>query len=462
MAQQHAGRDDVDFPHPLEPYPPLIINAALTGVIPTRELTPHAPLSPEEIVADAVRCHDVGAAIVHIHARDKDGRPTYDAGVFAEIIRGIRKERPQLIVSATTSGRRHGELERRAAVLELDGDAKPDLASLTTGSLNFNDGPSVNAPETVTALAQRMLARGIRPELEILELGMINTAKLLIKQGLVRPPYYFNILLGAAHTTAATALNLSAAVAGLPRGSVWSGTGLGQFQVPVNMLSMAMGGHVRTGVEDNIYYDYGRERLASNEQLVRRLVRIAEEAGRPVANADEARAALGLPACAADAATVCVGKAQAGDMPGMLAVLQTANMHHIPSAEMPELDWRCCFVARAGGRVVGMSGYTMLSDTVGKTTLMAVDPAYRRYGLGMQLQTARLRAMAALGAQTVVTNADRPVTIAWYKKHFGYRQIGAEPKVHEFGDPNVNEWTTIEMDLEAWTQREAVNERSGR
>jgi len=454
MAQPWTSRDDVGFPHPLEPYTPLIINVALTGVIPTREMTPYVPLSPEEIVADAVNCHDAGAAVVHVHARDREGQPTYEADVFAEIISGIRKERPQLIVCATTSGRRSGELERRSAVLELDGEAKPDLASLTTGSLNFNDGPSVNSPDVITALAERMLARGIKPEFEVLELGMINTAKLLIKKGLVLPPYYFNILLGSLHTTAATALNLSAAVAGLPRRSVWSGTGLGQFQVPVNMLSIAMGGHVRTGVEDNLYYDYERTRLARNEQFVRRLVRIAAEAGRLVANAEEARGVLGLPPCTADAGGIRVEKARADDMAGMLAVLQTANMHHVPSEEMPELDWRCCFVAWAGERVVGMSGFKLMSETVGKTTLMAVDPAYRGYGLGTRLQTARLHAMVALSAKTVVTNADRLVTIDWYKKHFAYRQTGTVPKVHEFGDPDVHEWTTLEMDLEAWMQRE--------
>jgi 3-keto-5-aminohexanoate cleavage enzyme len=459
MTQPQTGRDDVDFPHPLEPYAPLIINVALTGVIPTRAMTPHVPLSPEEIVADAVACHDAGAAVVHVHARDREGQPTYDADVFAEIIGGMRRERPQLIVCATTSGRRYGELEQRAAVLELEGEAKPDFASLTTGSLNFNDGPSVNTPDIITALAERMLARGIKPELEVLELGMINTAKLLIKRGLVQPPYYINILLGGAHTTAATALNLGAAVAGLPRRSIWSATGLGQFQVPVNMLSMAMGGHVRTGVEDNVFYDYGRTRLARNEQFVRRLVRIAEEAGRPVANAQEARSLLGLPPCVANAGQIRVEKARADDVAGMLAVLQTANMHHVPSEEMPELDWRCCFVARAGDSVVGMSGYKLLSETVGKTTLMAVDPAYRRCGLGMRLQTARLRAMAALGAKTVVTNADRAVTIGWYKKHFLYRQTGTVPKAHEFGDPHVREWTTLEMDLEAWAQRELAEEQ---
>lgn len=459
MERSVTGEGDIDHPYPLRPYSPLIINVALTGVIPTREMSPHVPLTPSEIVADAVRCHDAGAAVVHVHARDANGQPTYEADVFAEIISGIRKERPQLIVSATTSGRRYGQLEQRSAVLELDGDSKPDLASLTTGSLNFNDGPSVNSPETIRALAEMMVARGIKPEIEILELGMINTAQLLIKDGLMLPPYYFNILLGSLHTMAATALNLSVAVTGLPRHSVWSGTGLGRFQVPMNMMSIAMGGHVRTGIEDYPYYDYRRTRLTTNEQLVRRLVRIAEEAGRRIANADEARAALGLPVCSADAGEVRIQEAREDDMAGMLTVLSTANMHHIPSEEMPELDWRCCFVARIAGRIVGMSGYKMLSETQGKTTLMAVDPAYRRYGLGMKLQTARLRAMAALGATSVITNADRPVTIAWYKKHFGYRQIGTVPKVHQFGDPDVEEWTTLEMDLEAWMRKEVSSEQ---
>ena len=220
--RERSDRDDVHFPNPLEPYAPLIINVALTGVIPSRAMAPHVPLTPAEIVADAVRCHDVGAAVVHVHARDRDGRPTYDAEVFAEIISGIHRERPQLIVCATTSGRRYGEFEQRSAVLELDGDARPDLASLTTGSLNFPDGPSVNTPEMIAALAERMQARGIKPEFEVLELGMVNTAKLLIKRRLARPPYYFNILLGSPHTAAATALNLTAVVADLPAHAIWS------------------------------------------------------------------------------------------------------------------------------------------------------------------------------------------------------------------------------------------------
>jgi len=460
---QLGGTQPVTFPCPLQPYPRLIINVALTGVIPTREMTPHVPLTPEEIVADAVRCHDAGAAIVHVHARDDEGRPTYDRDVFAEIVSGIRRERPQLLVCATTSGRRYGEFEQRAAVLELEGSAKPDLATLTTGSLNFPDGPSVNTPEIIWRLAERMRERGIKPEVEVLELGMINTAKIMIKKGLLDAPYYVNILLGSQHTAAANPLNLCAAVADLPADSVWSATGLGDFQLPIEMYSIVMGGHVRTGIEDDIFYDAARTRLATNPELVRRMVRVAEELGRPVANGDEAREMLGLERRVADGDQIRIEPATEADMPAMLAVLETVNMHHVPSVEMPELDWRCCFVACDGGMVVGMSGYKMLSETQGKTTLMAVDPAYRRYGLGMRLQMERLRAMDALGAASVITNADRPVTIAWYEKHFGYRKIGSEPKVHQFGDPDVDEWTTLEMDLKAWMahhRRETSQDRT--
>jgi 3-keto-5-aminohexanoate cleavage enzyme len=449
-----ANGADIDFPHPLDPYPPVIVNVALTGVIPTKTLTPFVPLSPDEVVSEAVACHDAGAAVVHVHARDLEGRATYDAGVFAEIIAGIRRERPQLIISATTRGRRYGEFDQRAAVLDLAGDLKPDLASLTTGSLNFPDGPSVNAPDVIVRLAERMRERGIKPELEILELGMINTAKLLIKRGLVDPPYYFNILLGSMYTAPATVLNLCAAVADLPRLSVWSSTGLGVFQLKINTAGLLMGGHVRVGVEDNVYYDHARTKLATNVEQVERMCRIAGELQRSIATAEEARTMMGLPAFVTETDTITVRVAADSDMNAMLKVLKTANMHYIPSEEMPELDWRCCFVASHNEHVIGMSGYKVLGEGQGKTTLMAVHPNYRGYGVGKSLQVARLRAMASLGVETVVTNADRPPTIEWYKKHYGYKKIGNLKKIHEFGDPDVTEWTTLRMDLREWMSRE--------
>jgi 3-keto-5-aminohexanoate cleavage enzyme len=455
MSDPKPDAPAVRFPHPLEPYPPLIINAAVTGVLPSRAQTPHVPLTPDEIVADAVRCCDAGAAIVHVHARDAEHRPTYDPAIFGEIIAGIRAERPELIVCATTSGRRYGEFEQRSAVLELEGDAKPDMASLTTGSLNFPDGPSVNAPDIIMQLAERMRERGIKPELEILELGMINTALILMKKGLAAPPCYFNILLGSAHTAAATMLNVCAAVQSLPPDSVWSLTGLGKFQLKLNTAAILMGGQVRVGIEDNIYYDSARCWKATNVQLVQRVVRLAGMFERAVTTPAQARLALGLPQVPPrDGDGIVIEPAVPSDVPAMLGVLEHANMHRVPCREMPEFDHRLYFVARDGERIVGLCGYRILSETHGKTTLMAVDPDCRGRGLGMRLQAKRLRVMARQGIRTVTTNTDLPATIAWYKKHFGYEEVGSVKKLHEFSDPNVDEWTTLRMDLAAWMARQ--------
>ena len=461
MGSSTSNMSDVTFPHPLEPYPRLVINAALTGVIPTKTMTPFVPVAPEEVITDAIACCDAGAAIVHIHARDGEGRPSYEPDIFAKIIAGIRRERDQLIICVTTSGRRHGEFEERAAALDLAGDLKPDLASLTTGSLNFPDGPSTNSPEIVERLAERMKDRGIRPELEILELGMINTARVLIKKGLVDPPYYFNLLLGSIHTMPATVRNLCAAVDDLPRRSVWAATGLGDFQFKINAAALLMGGHVRVGVEDNIYYDAGRSKLSTNVEQVQRIRRIAEESGRQVASPDQTRAMLGLPRFMFEKDGIVLRPATSADYQGMLTVLQTANMHYVPSEEMPELDWRQCFVALRGDKIIGMSGYKIIGEDQGKTTLMAVDPEYRGTGVGMSLQVERLHAMARHGVEFVTTNADRTATIEWYKKHFGYRQIGTLKKVHEFGEPNVAEWTTLRLDLTAWLLQQAGAAQEG-
>lgn len=284
----------VTFPYPLEPYPKLIINAALTGVIPSKADNPHIPISQQEVIEDAVKCCDAGAAIVHVHARDEQGEPTYEPGLFAEIIGGIRQRRSDLIVCATTSGRRYGEWSQRSAVLDLTGECKPDMASLTTGSLNFPDGPSVNDPEMIENLARRMQERGIKPELEILELGMINTTSVLVKKEVLTPPHYFNILLGSIYTAPATMMNLCAMVRSLPEESCWSACGLGKFQLKINVAAILMGGHVRVGLEDNLFYDNERKKLATNAGLVERLVRIAGELGREVASPTEARGMLGL------------------------------------------------------------------------------------------------------------------------------------------------------------------------
>lgn len=137
----------------------------------------------------------------------------------------------------------------------------------------------------------------------------------------------------------------------------------------------------------------------------------------------------------------------------MLAVLAPTNMHHVPSLEMPELDYRCCFVAESEGRVIGMSGYKITSATEAKTTLMAVLPGFRGWEIGKALQVRRMEALLGLGIRWLTTNADRPETIAWYKKHFGYQEIGTLAKVHEFGRPDIDHWTTLRTDLVAWREK---------
>jgi len=273
---------------------PLVINLALTGMVPHRRDNPHLPVTPDEIAADAQRCYQAGARVFHIHARDKDEEPVYHREVFAEIIQKIRQNIPDAIICATTSGRKHKRFEERSDVLALDGDLKPDLASLTLGSLNFPKQASVNDPEMITKLAMRMAERGIVPEIEIFDFGMLDYAHYLIGRGILKPPFVFNLLLGSLGTLSATPLNLALLVERLPAGSFWSAAGIGRFQFATNALGVAMGGQVRTGLEDNLYMDGEKRELASNEKLVQRITTYALALGRRVATTAEARQMLGL------------------------------------------------------------------------------------------------------------------------------------------------------------------------
>lgn len=288
---EYIARHDA---HPLAAYPPLIINVCLTGMIPTRSQTPHVPLAPDEIIAAAIEAYDAGARLAHLHARDERGAPTPDPAIYDKIIRGIRRERPGMICCATTSGRNWSDFERRAAVLHLDPPARPEMASLTLGSLNFLTNPSVNSIEMVEQLAMTMKEQGVRPELEVFDHGMINLAKYLERNGVIGGRKYFNLLLGNLNTAPATVGSLAALAAALPENSVWAGAGLGQFQLPMNAAAIVAGGHVRVGLEDAIFFDYGKERLATNRELIERVVRIAAELQRPLATPEEARQLTGV------------------------------------------------------------------------------------------------------------------------------------------------------------------------
>lgn len=273
---------------------PLILNLAPTGMVPTRAMSDHVPLAPAEIAADCARCAELGVSVVHLHARGADGAPTTEGAVFADIIRAVRRVAPEVVVVATTSGRKARDVNERAAALFGSGDARPDMASLTLGSMNFAREASVNAPDTIFRLAEMMLERGIKPELEVFDLGMVNMAHVLIDKGLIKPPYYFNILLGNPSTAQARLLHLGTMVGDLPPDSVWSVAGLGRFQTMANALGVAMADGVRTGLEDNIWQDDARTLQASNASLVERVLALARAQGRTIATPAQARARLGL------------------------------------------------------------------------------------------------------------------------------------------------------------------------
>jgi uncharacterized protein (DUF849 family) len=250
---------------------PAPIVLAPTGMVPTRALTPHVPLTPEEIARDVAAAAEIGITSVHLHARDAAGEPTWEREVYARIVGAVRSAAPDVVVNVSTSGRTWSELERRADVLALDDDLKPDLASLTLSSLNFVTQASVNAPETVRGLARIMLERGIVPELEIFDLGMVNMAHVLRKEGLLPGPVVANLFFGNVAGMQALLPEVGLAVERLPEGALWSGAGLGDYQLTAQALAVAAGGGVRVGLEDGIWFDRARSTLATNPMLVERV-----------------------------------------------------------------------------------------------------------------------------------------------------------------------------------------------
>jgi 3-keto-5-aminohexanoate cleavage enzyme len=266
----------------------LMITVAPTGSVPAKEANPHLPVTPEEMAETAQRCREAGASIVHIHARDAAGRPTLDPAVFARI-HGLISERTDLIVQISTGGRAGADREARAAAVRL---LRPEMASLTTGSTNFPDQVYANPFDVIEHLARAMLGAGTKPEMEIFEPGMIANAVSLVEKGLALSPLHFDFVLGSRGSLPATAKNLLFLSESIPAGATWTAAGLGRWQLPMAALAIVMGGHVRVGLEDNLCYRKGE--LATNEQLVARVARLAEELGRPVATPDEARTILAI------------------------------------------------------------------------------------------------------------------------------------------------------------------------
>jgi 3-keto-5-aminohexanoate cleavage enzyme len=276
----------------------LIINFTPTGLIPTKAMTPHVPTSPQEIIQEVLESRKYGVSMVHLHARGRAGRPTHSKEVYAEIIRGIREVNgwgeSALILCVSTSGRIWKDFRRRSECLELQGDGKPDMASLTLSSLNFNRQTSVNSPQMIQKLARKMQDTGIKPELEAFDIGMINYAKYLHKKGFIEPPFYFNLILGNIACAQANMLSLGLMINELPEDSIWAVGGVGDAQLKMNVNGMINGGGVRVGLEDNIWLTPGRQKLATNMDLLQRIQTIAQALDIQTATPQEVRALLHL------------------------------------------------------------------------------------------------------------------------------------------------------------------------
>ena len=250
----------------------IIINFTPTGMIPTKKMTPYVPLSVAEIVEDVHLATEIGITLVHLHAMDPETfEPSYKKEIYADIIEGIRKYAPELVICTSLSGRNFNQLEQRSDPLKLTGNLKPDMGSLTLSSLNFNNVASTNSPTMIQDLAAVMKKNGIVPELEAFDVGMINYAKYLERKKLIEPPYYFNLLLGNIACAQADILHAGIMINDVPENSLWSLAGIGVNQLKMNSLAIAVGGGVRVGIEDNIWYDNERTQLASNSDLLRRV-----------------------------------------------------------------------------------------------------------------------------------------------------------------------------------------------
>jgi 3-keto-5-aminohexanoate cleavage enzyme len=267
----------------------LIITAAVTGGVTTRENNPHLPITPKEIAEAAYECWKAGASIVHIHAREDNGTPSQRVELYQEIVSGIR-ERCDVIINLTTTGWGHSsQEENRWKPLAC----KPEMSTFTPGSMNRKNDVMMNSPVFVRKLAEKINEFNVKPEIEIFDFGMIGQALKIAGEGLIQHPFHFQFVLGVDGGIPGTAKNLLHLVESIPAESTWSIAAIGKAQLPMNLLGILLGGHIRTGFEDNVYLHYGK--LAdSNAQLVHRLAKYAADLGRKVATPAEARKILKL------------------------------------------------------------------------------------------------------------------------------------------------------------------------
>jgi len=270
---------------------PVIITVAITGSLPRKKDTPAIPVTPEEQIASTHEAFEAGASLVHIHVRNADESPGSDPELFARVQEGVRRHCPGMIIQFSTGGRGRNQ-ESRGAMLYL----RPDMASLTTGSVNFPTSVYENPPDFVEGLAGKMIEYGIKPEIEVFDLAMLYNAANLVKKGLLKTPPHVQFVFGVPNALPARRSILEfmlREMADVLPGATWTAAGISRHQFEVNQWSLELGGHCRTGLEDNIRYD--AHRLAvSNAELVKKITAVCENFGRRPATPAEARRLLGL------------------------------------------------------------------------------------------------------------------------------------------------------------------------
>lgn len=269
-----------------------IITVATTGAWPGKKDNPNVPLTPQEIAADVYQCWQAGASICHLHMRDEEGKGTMDVAKFRETVRLIKAyEDCDILINLTTSGDLNATDETRQLHLR---ELKPELASYDCGSMNWmHSSLFLNPPHFLEALGHTMQASGTKPEIEIFDAGMVYNSLHYLKKGVLKAPLHYQFVLGAAGGTAATVENLVYLKSLLPTDSTWSALGIGKGHVPILLATVALGGHVRVGMEDNVYFGPG-QLAESNAQLVRRAADLVRLAGNTVATPADAREILSL------------------------------------------------------------------------------------------------------------------------------------------------------------------------
>lgn len=265
----------------------LIITAAICGAEVTKRDNPNLPITADELAEEAQKAEEAGASIIHLHVRDKNGKPTQDKEIFKKAINKMNDLDLKAIIQPSTGGAAGMSWQERIQPVYL----KPEMATLDCGTTNFVDDVFINDLPLMRNFAKEMKKLDILPELECFEVGHIYNALKLKKEGLLDKHLHFDLVLGVPGAIPASVKNLLFMVEHLPKQATWTVAGIGRYQLELAYHAIIMGGHVRVGFEDNIYYKKG-ELAVSNAQLVKRVVRLANEYGREVANPGETRKIL--------------------------------------------------------------------------------------------------------------------------------------------------------------------------